>query len=120
MRPKLIFVYNGDSGLFNGLLHYVHKKVSPETYDCQLCALVYDGMSMNRDWLAFLQTLEADTEFLHRDSYEKQYGRLSQDLPAVFQVDAQGHRQVIDASRIRRLDSLASLQQAVGQLLAQA
>ena len=31
---KIIFVYNADSGLVNGLIDWAHKIVSPETYSC--------------------------------------------------------------------------------------
>ena len=51
----LVFVYNGDSGLINGLMHLMHKAVSPETYECQLCAIVYDGVRQSKDWKNFIQ-----------------------------------------------------------------
>lgn len=47
---KLIFVYNGDSGLFNGVMHYLHKRISPDTYPCQLCGIIYDGTELNKGW----------------------------------------------------------------------
>jgi hypothetical protein len=44
---RLLFVYAGDSGAVNGLVHYVHKIVSPATYECHLCALT-DGRRSSR------------------------------------------------------------------------
>lgn len=46
---KLVFVYNGGGGLVNGVMHYLHKRISPDTYPCELCGMVYDGMSMKRE-----------------------------------------------------------------------
>jgi len=37
MNTTLIFVYYGESGLFNTLTHVAHKISSPQTYPCNLC-----------------------------------------------------------------------------------
>ena len=83
---KLVFVYNGDSGLINGVMHYLHKRISPDTYPCELCGMVYDGTALNKDWLAFVKSMGMPTEFLHRDEYRKQYGKSALDWPAVLQA----------------------------------
>lgn len=80
---KLVFVYNGDSGLANSLMHYLHKRISPETYPCQLCGVIYDGLSLNKEWLAFVRTLALPTEYQHRDEYVRRYGESSHAWPAV-------------------------------------
>lgn len=80
---KLIFVYNGDSGLLNGVMHYLHKRISPETYPCRLCGIIYDGTELNKDWLAFVKKLDVPAEFLHRDEFRAKYGEHGLSYPVV-------------------------------------
>jgi hypothetical protein len=81
---KLVFVYNGDSGIASGLIHYVHKIVSPSTYDCSLCALTYNAFGRRGPWERYLAGLDARTEFLHRDEFRRRYPTNAAPLPAVF------------------------------------
>lgn len=92
---KLVFVYNGDSGLFNGVMHYLHKRISPETYPCQLCGIIYDGVSVKQEWLTFIKTLNVQTEFLHRDEYRKQYGNMTMPWPAVLLHEGTTFKEVV-------------------------
>lgn len=80
---KLVFVYNGDSGLANGIMHYLHKKISPDTYPCQLCGIIYEGISLKKEWVEFVKSLGVPCDFLHRDEYHQQYGKSSTQWPAV-------------------------------------
>jgi hypothetical protein len=83
--PELLFVYNADAGLVNGLLDTLHKTFSPATYACSLCAVTYGATSMRPEWRAFLRQLPADVSFLHRDELQKQFPQLAAEpLPAVF------------------------------------
>ena len=41
LNQNLVVVYNAKSGGLNAVLDYVHKMVSPETYDCNLCKLLF-------------------------------------------------------------------------------
>lgn len=70
---KLIFVYNADSGTLNALVHVVHIAVSPNTYECQLCAITYDIVSENNVWRDYRKDSEHDMVFLHRDEFERDY-----------------------------------------------
>lgn len=70
---KIIFVYNADSGLLNGIKDLLHKNFSPETYACRLCAVTYDNSGMVREWKEFTQTLKTPVEFLHRDELKDKY-----------------------------------------------
>lgn len=83
--PELLFVYNADAGLVNGLLDTLHKTFSPATYACSVCAVTYGATSMRPEWRKFLRQLPATTTFLHRDELQKQLPQLAaQPLPAVF------------------------------------
>lgn len=111
---KLIFVYNGDSGLANGVLHYLHKRISPDTYSCDLCGMVYDGMSLKKDWLDFVKSLGVPTEFLHRDEYQKAYGKSSLAWPAVLLHDDQKLLKVVlKPADFKQIESLDVLQQKI-------
>ena len=84
MRPVLVFVYNADSGLFNTLTDIAHKVFSPQTYECNLCAITYGNFGIRAEWKEFLETLDVELEFLHRDELARQYGLKEVSLPAVF------------------------------------
>lgn len=75
-RPRLICVYNADTGLIEALMHAVHKAVRPQTYPCSLCALTYGAVSMRGDWKRFWQTLDARVDFYHRDDFTRDFPTL--------------------------------------------
>lgn len=84
-KTRIIFVYNADSGLFNTLTDIGHKIFSPETYNCPLCDLTHGYFSMRKEWGTFLEELDHDLEFLHRDEFIKNYPDLSHTLlPVIF------------------------------------
>ena len=66
-KPSLVFVYNADSGLFNTLTDIAHKIFSPDTYSCNLCMITHDNLSMRSEWKDFIEKLDIELEFLHRD-----------------------------------------------------
>lgn len=81
----LIFVYNADSGILNGLKDLLHKNFSPKTYPCSLCALTYDNHGMMiHDWADFVKSLNRQVVFLHRDELKSQYSVSDVQLPAAF------------------------------------
>lgn len=77
---KLLFVYNADSGLGNGVLDAAHKVLDPGTYDCKLCELTYGVLLEKPDWKRFRKQCPVSMEFLHRDEFLKEYA--SKFLPA--------------------------------------
>jgi len=81
---SIIFVYNADSGLFNLLSDMAHKVISPETYNCQLCKLTHGHFGMRDQWHAYLETLNTEIVFLHRDEFIKKYPEHDAELPALF------------------------------------
>ena len=83
MQSQLIFVYNADSGLFNTVTDIAHKIISPDTYSCQLCSLTHSYFSIKKDWTDFLQGLDAQLEFLHRDELQDKYAVESISLPVI-------------------------------------
>lgn len=110
---KLVFVYNADSGVFNTLTDIAHKLISPETYKCNLCNLTHGYFSAREEWLHFLEDLDAEISFLHRDEYLKQQGDSTVDLPAIF-VESDGELKLwVDRAVIDKLSSADELMEMI-------
>lgn len=108
-KPKLIFVYNAKSGIFNLLSDAAHKIFSPQTYACNLCALTHSNFGMKREWKKFLETLDAPLEFLHADEFRREYRPGEIKLPAIFEVRSGKLDLLIDSETINRLRSVEEL-----------
>ena len=112
---QLLFVYNADSGLFNTMADIGHKIFSPDTYECALCALTHGYFSERQEWREFIEGLDCECSFLHRDEFLNRYPCLETDLPAVFRfVDGQP---VVCATpeAIRKCKSLEALKLLVAE-----
>ena len=114
-NPTLVFVYNADSGLVNTLLDIGHKIVSPQTYNCNLCAITHSTFKMRDEWKQFVAQLNCPVEFLHRDELAERYGLRDIPLPAIFLKMATGLQPWIGREEINRCQSLAELKRLVEQ-----
>ncbi|MEP0188880.1 MAG: hypothetical protein ABJP70_05645 [Erythrobacter sp.] len=76
LRPQLFLVYNADAGLLGAIAHTIHRFFLPSTYPCSLCALTHGHVAMRRDWKSFLNTLDVDVVFCHRDDFSDAYPHL--------------------------------------------
>ncbi len=66
-------MYNADSGKLNALMDSLHKVVNPSSYSCKLCELTYGAIEEKKVWKNFRENLDVDTEFLHRNEFQKLY-----------------------------------------------
>ena len=66
---RLIFVYNAKAGVLNGLMDSVHKTVSPDTYECDLCAITHGFFTMDKAWRAYLKALPMEAAFYHKPDF---------------------------------------------------
>ncbi len=109
-KPTLVFVYNADSGLFNLLTDIAHKIFSPQTYDCNLCAVTHDKFGIKDEWRQYLKTLDAPVEFLHADEFKAKYRTGdTEKLPAIFRLENGQLNLAIDSNAInvcRNIDDL--------------
>ena len=110
---KLIFVYNADSGLFNTVSDIAHKVLSPKTYSCNLCALTHGHFKIKQDWVEFLEQIDAELEFLHRDEFLNNYQLPDPRLPAIFIETETGLLPFLDNILINNLQSLKELKTAI-------
>lgn len=117
-KPRLLFVYNADSGIFNTVTDIAHKIFSPETYSCNLCAITYGNFGMRTEWKEYLESLQADFEFLHRDELMEKFGRTDISLPAVLLDKEDAIEELIGADEINRCKSLEDLKQLMSAKLA--
>jgi len=110
MSGKLIFVYKADSGLFNTLGDMLHKLLSPQTYECQLCSLTHGVFSMHKAWRDFISQLDYQAEFLHRDEFAERYPGQDFELPTVLREGPMGLESVLSAEEVASAGSLEQLQ----------
>ncbi len=118
--PRLVFVYNADSGLFNTVSDIAHKIFSPKTYACNLCALTHGYFSVRKEWEMFVESLSVPCEFLHRDQFVKNYPDHAMRLPALLLQQQDGRLTVLmSADEIDAIDDLADLKGRIEARLAE-
>lgn len=116
MNPSegtLLFVYNADSGLFNTVTDIAHKIFSPQTYQCDLCALTHGYFSMRDEWRNFVTGLGVPCEFLHRDQAAAQPAIDVTQLPAVYYRTANQWQRCLGPAEIGQCRDMAALQQLI-------
>lgn len=109
---KVIFVYNANTGLFSIVTDFAHKILSPSTYQCNLCALTYGSISMNQEWKIFIESLQIETIFLHKNKFEKQY-KIQTALPAIFIIVNGAINKIITKQEIESCQTLEALKTLV-------
>ncbi len=113
MKSKLIFVYNADGDLFGKVTDFAHKIFSPATYACSLCSLTYDNFGIKKEWADFINELDADLEFYHKDEFIKRYTNLKSELPAIFINENGNLRELINTKTINSFSSLDELKKSI-------
>lgn len=109
-NPKILIVYNADSGVFNMVAHAIHKTVSPETYPCSLCAVTYGPVSMRGAWKKFLNALPNEVVFHHKDDFSEAYPGVTLDLPAIMTVsETDGLRVLVDRAELDAVQDVDAL-----------
>jgi hypothetical protein len=99
-NTTLIFVYNADAKLASAALDFLHKIVSPSTYQCKLCEITYGTFSMVKEWKDFIATLPLPVKFLHRDEWLQLTGRKDDTFPAAFLQRGNNYSEWIDAQQM--------------------
>jgi hypothetical protein len=118
VKPCLLFVYNADSGIFNAASDIAHKIFSPETYTCNLCKITYGNFKMKEEWREYLDSLDADLEFLHRDELAHKYGITGITLPVVMRNNADTLEEWITADELKLCSSVTDLKSLISGRLA--
>lgn len=118
LKARLIFVYNADSGLFNTLSDIGHKIFSPQTYECNLCAITHGYFSMQQEWKTFIESLDIDLEFLHRDELQARYQRDNIALPSILLKRENQLDILINRDEINRCQQIPELKALIRDRLA--
>ena len=111
---NIILVYNADSGILNGVKDMVHRELSPNTYECNLCTLTYGYIGPVKEWQKFTQSIKGDMKFLHRDEFRQKFpSEAHRALPAIFFQEGSTISQVVDKATI---NSFKDVQQLISHL----
>ena len=117
MRQQLVFVYNADSGMFNTLTDIAHKVFSPQTYECNLCAISHSYLSERSEWKDFIEELDVDCEFLHRDEFLKKYDSEEEKFPVIFKSIDGKLKQALSSDEINACKSMGDLKNAINDVI---
>lgn len=108
--PRLILVYNADSGWLNAAKDAVHKLIAPARYPCSLCALTHGWVSMHGRWRRFLGRLPHTKVFHHRDDFVEAYPGMPVALPVILLAEGNAIPQIlVSAGELDVLPDLAAL-----------
>lgn len=108
----LHFVYNANSGRLNAVKDSLHKWLSPETYDCDLCALTHNSFAEVAAWKSFRESAEIPMHFYHKDEFNQQFRSKwlpKYDFPLILIEADRGLEIFIAADELKQLESVEAL-----------
>ena len=108
-KPKIIFVYNANSGILNGVSDYFKKNFSPKTYPCNLCAVTYNNFGMKREWKDFVFNLDYSIEFLHKNEFDSNYNLKNNKFPSVYLKKNNEIKLFLSSEKLNKIKSLEEL-----------
>ena len=108
-EKELIFVYNAKSGLFNELIDFAHKIISPETYECNLYAITYGTFKMEKRWSRYIQSLPLKSIFTYKDEISKN-NLPNVNLPSILLRE---HNDLIELLTAREVNDLNNFDQLI-------
>ena len=111
--PELLFVYNAKAGIVAGMMDSVHKAVSPDTYECALCAVTHGYFTMQREFRSWLKSLSYAVTFHHKPDFRASYPQAANiTLPVVLMKSTDGMlTEILSATQlksIKRSDDLVT------------
>lgn len=114
-NKKVIFVYNADSGVISVVKDFWKKILRPSSYQCNLCMQTFSTFSIKKDWKGFIQNLDVETEFLHRDEFEENYEVNDAKYPSAYIQDNGNLTLFITKDEMNTVKSLEELMELVNQ-----
>lgn len=109
-KPRLLFVYNADSGTFNALADMGHKLFSPQTYACSLCAITHGVFREKAQWQRFIMSLPIACDFQHRDEFREDNPDRQDTLPAIFWVHNEKITPCLSAEALESCSNMKDLE----------
>ena len=114
---KLIFIYNADSGLLNTVKDFWHKALRPSTYQCNLCQTTFGTFGAKKEWKSFINTLEVDTEFLHKDEFLESYDVQDAKYPSAYLLEEGVLRLLISQEEMDKVTTTTEMEDLVSSKL---
>ena len=107
-KSELVFIYNAKSGIINSLIDFTHKVISPDTYECNLCAITYGTFTKKNLWADYIESIPIASIFTYKDKIaDKKLDNVI--LPAVFLKKNDRFIQLISSIELNKLDNLEGL-----------
>jgi hypothetical protein len=118
--PKLVFVYNAEAGLMNGMMDSLHKATSPDTYECALCAITHGLFTVDKAWRVYLKSLPVEAQFFHRTDFAEAYPAAHFALPAILLDRGGVLSELVSSQQMKTLADVNALSSALDAALASA
>ena len=65
----LQFVYNANSDVKSKTIDFLHKAISPGTYNCELCSITHSNFGERSEWRVFLDNLPVKSMFTYKNIF---------------------------------------------------
>ena len=117
---QLVFIYNAKNGLINGMFDYVHKFVSPETYQCNLCSITYDMGGKKDQRTEYLNRLPLRVQFAYKNNILESNFNVNyknQSLPCVFLIKDKKQFLILSSREINKMETLDELKKILSKKL---
>jgi hypothetical protein len=105
MQHQVLFIYNAKSNLWNKTFDFMHKIISPQTYNCNLCALTYNNFTEHKEWTKFRSSLSIDLKFLYSDKFENEFPLENTSYPVVYLKSNIGIKKLITSNEINAIEN---------------
>jgi len=108
---ELQFIYNAKNGWANSIIDLVHKNISPETYQCNLCKITHGAFTENKKFKEFKKKYKIT--LWHIGDYELKYNRESA-YPLIIFRDVSGNEvNRIESHTINEIKNVAELEKHI-------
>ena len=115
----LIVAWNAHSGWQHAVMDSLHKWVSPQTYSCKLCQLTYGAVGPRESWKTFLESLDRDVQFYHKDDFPDEAfgGTLPTDFPFMLEYRQEAWQVLLSPGELEQINTLEALLEGLRQKL---
>ena len=114
-NKKVIFVYNANSGVVSVVKDFWKKILRPRSYECNLCLQTFSTFGMKKGWKNFIQNLDIETEFLHKDEFEEKYEINDAKYPSAYIQDNGNFNLFITQDEMNTVKSLNEMETLVSK-----
>lgn len=94
----------------------LHKVVNPSSYSCRLCELTYGAFEEKKAWRNFRQSLDVETDFLHKDEFLKTYASKfghKFEFPVILAQTEKGLEVFISNNELSEIEDLEHLMESI-------